>query len=393
MKPGFYFSRVSVEGKFLRLNFVEAFWHLQLKEERDSKLYFGFNWPGYFYLLWNVFVYFLGVLLVLLLFERAIDWFPFLSGILIVYTVLTLTLPFVWSNRMTVDLKKGTVQKVRGWTFSPKEENFPLSALEGVVLKKSVYRKQAAYTDIWLVGLQFRESREPAFFLVLDNESHAYLAMEHFAKKIRIDAIDRNGTEETRTPWQNLDLTLLEKAQRDPVRKHHFNESFKAKPPLHSVIEVEETPDLVKVYLPPNGWNRVSLFIALTSLLATGLTLREAFLGPQSWFFSTFMVCLFLLMLAVVYLHSRIRKILNIDTKEIRVNHSVLDSIQVKVVLECQRIKEVSIKTSHNVNSQAKRRGEILIRTDQMAYRFGSNMKIKEQEWLCAFLKGVLSKS
>ncbi len=163
----------------------------------------------------------------------------------------------LWRYELRLNLISRFYSGRRGFWPNPKPLRGSLDELEGVVLSSRVDRSDKSTKTVWTVGLRFRNWGKPVTIKETSNEPAAYQALEHYAKKIRVPAIDRTGAEEQAISWADVDKPLAEQPDR-PV-------SIPSLPP-GSAIEFTPGPGRRTVHLPANGFSAGALILVLFGL-------------------------------------------------------------------------------------------------------------------------------
>jgi hypothetical protein len=163
----------------------------------------------------------------------------------------------LWRYELRLDLITRTYSGRRGFWPDPKPVRGSLDDLEGVVLSSRVDRSDKSTTTVWTLGLRFRNWEKPVTIKESTNEPAAYQELEHYAKKLRIPAIDRTGAQEQAISWTDVDKPLAEQPDH-PV----------SIPPLPagSTIDFTAGPGRRRILLPANGFSVGALVFGLFGL-------------------------------------------------------------------------------------------------------------------------------
>lgn len=160
----------------------------------------------------------------------------------------------LWRYELRLDLISRTYSGRRGFWPNPKPLRGSLDDLEGVVLSSRVDRNNKSTTTVWSVGLQFRNWDKPVAIKESANEPAAYQALEQYAKKLRVPAIDRTGAEERAVSWADVDTPLAQLPDH-PILIPPL--------PTGSAIEFTPAPGRRSILIPAYGFSLQAAFLVL----------------------------------------------------------------------------------------------------------------------------------
>src|SRR3990172_7769612 len=116
----------------------------------------------------------------------------------------------LWRYELRLNLITRFYSGRKGFWPNPKPLRGSLDELESVVLSSRVDRSDKSTKTVWTVGLRFRNWKKTVTIKEMTNEPAAYQALEHYAKKIRVPAIDLTGAEGQAVSWAEVDKPLAE---------------------------------------------------------------------------------------------------------------------------------------------------------------------------------------
>ena len=296
----------------------------------------------------------------------------------------------LWRYELRLDLVARTYSGRKGFLPNPKPLRGSLDELEGVVLSSRVDRDDKRTTTIWMVGLRFRHWGKPVTIKESTNEPAAYLALEHYAKKLRVPVIDRTGAEERAASWADVDKSLAEQPDH-PV----------SIPPLPhgSAIEFTPGPGRRSILLPANGISLGAIMLVLFGL--PFFSLGGFFLWSllfdrarvQGSIAAGFIVSsLFMLVGLYIVLYGiagmRGRQLIEEEGGDIAFS-LLLFRLRVRPRRARKKeVEEVSIKPVPERNNEK----QLVIRSDKLIMRIsGQKLSPKELEWLKVAVSVIVS--
>ena len=167
-----------------------------------------------------------------------------------------------WRYELRLELLTRMYSGRKGFLPNPKPLRGTLDEMEGVILTARTDRSDNSTMTVWTVSFGFRTWEKPVKVLESQSETAARRKFEHFAKKFRVEAVDRTGATETRTAWTELDRPLAaQQSSPSPI------------PPLprDSRIDFRDTPGRRTITLPEPGIAAAGIFLILFGLPFFGM--------------------------------------------------------------------------------------------------------------------------
>jgi hypothetical protein len=288
----------------------------------------------------------------------------------------------LWRYELRLDLLTRTYSGRRGFWPHATPLKGSLDDLTGMLLTSRVDRSDKSSVTVWTVSLGFQGWDKPVTVMETQTEVTAYGTLEHYAKKLRITAIDRTGAGERRTPWTDLDKPLAEQP----------DHAISIPPlPAGSPIEFVNRPGRRTIIFPAQGFTGAGLFIFLFGLPFFGmgsftlwLLLSGAkisgnvaagyIIGPV-----LMLVGLFILFLAIAGTFGRPQ----VQEEEREIVHSLLlfgRRVLPRRITK-REVEEVSLRPVTGRNSAGKQ--ELVLRSDRRILRIsGLPIGGQDLEWL-----------
>ncbi len=286
----------------------------------------------------------------------------------------------LWRYELRLDLVNRAYHGRRGFWPNPKTIHGSLDELEGVVLTSRIDRSDKNRQIVWSVSLAFRTWPKPVVVMESQNEVKAHEALEHYAKKLRIPALDRTGGQEQAQAWTELDL---------PLRDQSGHPEFIPPLPAGSRIEFLDRPGRRTITLPAAGPSFAGFFLILfgTPFFGGGSFFLwmilflppERVQGPQwvGWLISTIFIVIggFIMFLGVAGMWGR--PVIEEGPED--VTHTLLlFGRRVRSQWITKRdVEEVLVREDEN------KRPELVLRSNKKVLRIrGLQQSPQELEWL-----------
>jgi len=160
---------------------------------------------------------------------------------------LGVVLSVFWRFSIAFNLLTRTYEIERGFLPFVKKVSGPLEDLSAVDLTTRIERggKDESTKVVWVVSLDLKGLEKPVN-VYEGYESEAYNKFEHYAKTLRVKAIDRTGMEPRETAWDELDRSVTDQEIEAP--------SVLPPPPAESGIVYRHAPGQAMIIMPPLGF-------------------------------------------------------------------------------------------------------------------------------------------
>ncbi|MDH3418167.1 MAG: hypothetical protein OEM78_01740 [Gammaproteobacteria bacterium] len=312
-----------------------------------------------------------------------------------------------WRYELDIDLGRRRIRIRRGFWPSPQTSDHGLDEADGVWLTmdyRSSGSKSKRKVPWWFVSLKFPGEKKGTRIFVTRNETEGFAKWEHYAERLRLDAVDATGDEPQRRSWEALDEKLVSSEREDrPVRA--------PTPPAGTVIRTRSNRGWKEVLLPAPGFNGGLVFLVLFggAFTALGITALLAVLGvidmqvQGSEVAMAIVPPVFVLVgLGVIWLgiiDSYKETIIGVVSGELFIERLAFGRRSGRRAIPLADIESVSVagdvrsrhRTGVNVDIGGVRLGkkkyrdredEIVVRADQKILRFGSSLPEEDRTWL-----------
>ena len=312
-----------------------------------------------------------------------------------------------WRHELDIDLGRRRVSIRRGFWPAPKTRIRNLDELDGLWLTieyRSSGSKKKRKVPWWFVSLKFPGEKKGTRIYVTRNETEGYAKWEHYAERLRVDAVDATGDEPQRKSWEALDEKLASPAGEDhPVRA--------PAPPAGTVIKARSNRGWKEVLLPAPGFSGGLVFLVMFggAFAMLGLTGLLAVLGlidmeVQGSRAAVMIVppVFVLAGLGIVWLGvvgSFSETIIGAANGELFMERFAFGRRSGRRAIPLAEIESVSVagdvrsrnRTGVSVDVGGMRLGrkryreredEIVVRSDEKILRFGSSLPEHDREWL-----------
>lgn len=183
-----------------------------------------------------------------------------------------------WRMEMDIDLVNRRVRIRRGMWPAPKTRIRSLDDADGVWLTmeyRSSGSKSKRKVPWWFVSLKFPEERRGTRIFAARTELEGYRKLEHYARRLQLDAVDGTAEQLRRRSWQQLDEKVgSQKIEADSARV------ASPEPPPDSNIELISNHGRKEILLPAAGFNGglvlLALFGGVFIVLGAGVLLAAA---------------------------------------------------------------------------------------------------------------------
>jgi hypothetical protein len=389
---------------------------VRLRKESQTEIYFAHPyWSGWIFAMigagFGVLPWKTGA-------EPPVLWlFLGMSGL---FTLLGIGAGF-WRLELRLDLMARTYRRRRGFWPAVRTTMGSLDEIKAVILTRkwrSTGSSGSSSTQrvVWTVSLGFENQSDSVSISDSRNEQEAYRNLEHLAKSLHVDAIDRSGEQEKKTAWGDLDRSWVE-AEESPIGSPGGlniptgSNGAVAPLPAGSGIECVDAPGLRHIVLPKNGFSGAvwavigfGLVFAGAGILAllslAGVVGMEGAQKAKIGVGSVFTLFGFGLAAAVVW-SSQAKWNLRESSDSLSIwldgfGKKVRQSRLLKREIETIEIAESAAsrsrgrtrvrrgRTTISVEGRRPRNPgrELTIRTDEEIVRLGSDLAVEELEWL-----------
>lgn len=312
-----------------------------------------------------------------------------------------------WRHELDIDLEGRRVRVRRGFWPAPKVSNRSLDEADGIWLRmdyRSSGSKSKRKVPWWFVSLKFPGEKKGTRIHVTRDETEGYAKWEHYAERLRLDAVDATGDEPQRKSWEALDEKLVSPgSDNQPVRA--------PTPPAGTVIKTRSNRGWKEVLLPAAGFNGGLVFLVIFggAFAAFGITALAVVLGIIDMEVQGSMVAMaivppvFVLVgLGVIWLGivgSYRETIVGVAGGELFMEGLAFGKRSGRRSIPLADIESVSVagdvrsrhRTGVNVDIGGVRLGrkkyreredEIVVRADQKILRFGGSLPEADRVWL-----------
>lgn len=312
-----------------------------------------------------------------------------------------------WRHELDIDLDSRRVRVRRGFWPAPKLSNRGLDEADGLWLTmdyRSSGSKSKRKVPWWFVRLKFAGEKKGTRLFVTRDETQGYAKWEHYAERLRLDAVDATGDAPQRKSWEALDEKLVSPGRED----RHVSVPT---PPSGTVIKTRSNRGWKEVLLPAPGFNRGLVFLVLFggAFAALGTAVLLAVLGiidmevQGSEAAMAIVPPVFVLVgLGVIWLGvvgSYKETIVGVASGELFIEGLAFGKRSGRRAIPLADIESVSVagdvrsrhRTGVNVKIGGMRLGnrkyreredEIVVRADQKILRFGSSLPEADRVWL-----------
>ncbi len=165
-----------------------------------------------------------------------------------------------WRLELDVDLTRRRVRRTRGFWPTPRTSQQPLDGIDGVWLTteyRSSGSKSKRKVPWWFVRLKLPGDKKGTAIYASADETKGYEKWEHYAKRLKIDAVDATRDRPHRRSWEQLDDNIATGVE------SRFDVRCPSTPPAGSTIELGSHGGSKEALLPALGFNKGLVFLAL----------------------------------------------------------------------------------------------------------------------------------
>lgn len=181
----------------------------------------------------------------------------------------------LWRDELILDLVQRRWRRRRGFLVAPARAAGSLDSVRGVVLTQRVENRGTGSNRhtvvVWRVAIDYAPGERPVVVEATSDEARAYAALERWAERLRVDAVDRSGGDEVRRAWDALETPLM--ASPDPE-----GPSVPPEPPPGSGIVADRARGWRRLTLP-RRYGPLPLLLSLFGLPFAGLALGGLLTG------------------------------------------------------------------------------------------------------------------
>lgn len=199
---------------------------------------------------------------------------------------LTNLVSALYRYELVLDVPGRRWRRRKGFAFAPSRDHGSLDDLRGVVLTVRYVSEGSGNSrrrvPVWFVGLEFAGAawNGPVVVGMAEHETGAYALLEDYARRLRVDAVDRTADDEVRRAWDALDRPLADADGAGPgvagggpasPGAALATAAPSATPPAGSGIETTVDAGRRRITLPPAGFGAGTVVVGLFGLLFAGM--------------------------------------------------------------------------------------------------------------------------
>jgi len=302
----------------------------------------------------------------------------------------------LWRFDVTFDLPGRCYSGKKGFWPGARALKGSLSELEGVALEPVRRRTSRAgggsdETDAWSVRLLFREWDQPLSVFETRSESAAYARLDHYARKLKVPAIDRTGPREVRRDPAELDRRIAARGERSDGAATPIGQ-----PPARSAIVWNSGGEHDEILLPPLGLGFGTAFLGLLGLAFAGFgampllaltgTIEVTYHGSHAagWTLGVLFVLIGLSLTIGGVVFSRSRQVIRERRDGLCFSREFLGHSWRHCFVLRRAVQEIAVHRSSQTRAG---RTEVVLRSDDEIIGLAGHLTSEEQEWLTRALQ------